>query len=392
MRPGRWCGRSGAGSAAAHVLLALVAAPALAADVRVNQDAFGTPQVEPAIAADPINPLNLVAAYMDMGDPVLTVRTHVFMGHAWSRDGGLTWQSARLPVRESQNDPSLVADRQGNFYLATLDFQFRLLGWKSRDGGAHFDGPVLVARNTDKPYMTIDPASGAIHVMWRKISGDQGTYPSRSTDGGASFSAPTLITSRFALGISPGVGPAGEVYAAWSSLGIEFSRSLDGGRSWLDPAATIARPVFPSGFLFELNGGLRFFDFPVLAVDRSAGPHRGRIYVVWNHFRHGTSLDISLSYSDDHGDTWSAPIRVNDDAIGNGADQWFPWVVVDESGHVHVVFLDRRNDPDNFLYSLYLATSTDGGAAFGPNVRVSDTLTGPTDFHRRLYGRSRSRG
>jgi hypothetical protein len=364
---------------AIRVLLALVVAPAFAADIRVNQDTFGTPQVEPAIAVNPADPLNLVAAYMDIGDPVFTVRTHIFLGHAWSRDGGLTWQSARLPVRESQNDPSLVADRRGNLYLATLDFQFRLRVWKSQDGGATFEGPTLVARNIDKPYMTIDPDSDALYVMWRQFTGEQGTYVSRSVDGGATFSKPTLIPSSLGLGVSPGVGPAGEVYAAWSGGGFRFSRSLDGGATWLEPSVVIAPLVLPPGFVFELNGGFRWNEFPVMAVDRSTGPFRGRIHVVWCDMRFG-SLDISHSHSDDRGDTWSAPVRVNDDAIANGADQWFPWVVVDESGRVHVIFLDRRDDPANFLYSLYLATSTDGGATFGPNVRVSDTLTGPTDF------------
>ena len=51
---------------------------------------------------------------------------------------------------------------------------------------------------------------------------------------------------------------------------------------------------------------------------------------------------------------------------------------VDNSGAVHVSFLDRREDPDNYLLAPYLATSTDGGQSFGPNIRVSGGQYGPT--------------
>jgi hypothetical protein len=56
------------------------------------------------------------------------------------------------------------------------------------------------------------------------------------------------------------------------------------------------------------------------------------------------------------------------------------WVNVDADGRVHVTFLDRREDFNNFLFGAYLATSTDGGVSFGPNVRVSDGIYGPTDY------------
>ena len=58
------------------------------------------------------------------------------------------------------------------------------------------------------------------------------------------------------------------------------------------------------------------------AVDRTAGPHRGRIYVVWDEAPSGDP-DVFLSFSDDRGDTWST----------------------------------------------YLATSTDGGLTFGATTR-----------------------
>ena len=50
-----------------------------------------------------------------------------------------------------------------------------------------------------------------------------------------------------------------------------------------------------------------------LAVDYSSGPHHGRLYVTWQDHQdnpHGDDL-IMLSHSDDGGQTWSAPEKVN---------------------------------------------------------------------------------
>jgi hypothetical protein len=120
-----------------------------------------------------------------------------------------------------------------------------------------------------------------------------------------------------------------------------------------------------------VNGNLNASAIAVIAVDRTNGPNRGRLYVVWNDARNG-DVDVFLTSSSDQGTTWTAPTRVNDDYVGGGADQLEPWVWVDDAGHVHVQFLDRRDDPANLKLSVYLATSTNGGASFGPNIRISD--------------------
>ncbi len=70
--------------------------------------------------------------------------------------------------------------------------------------------------------------------------------------------------------------------------------------------------------------------------------------------------------------TWSTAIRVNDDAVGNDADQFFPEIAVDGNGHVHVAFHDRRDDVEGRDVYYYMTTSTDGGLTFGPDLPVSD--------------------
>ena len=109
---------------------------------------------------------------------------------------------------------------------------------------------------------------------------------------------------------------------------------------------------------------------PVTMVDHSDGPYRGRIYINWTDVRNGEAdHDVFVTWSDDRGETWSAPMRVNDDPAG--AQQFFTWMTVDPvTGFIHVVFYDRRaahadhpntGDLRRRDTDVYLATSEDGG-------------------------------
>lgn len=111
------------------------------------------------------------------------------------------------------------------------------------------------------------------------------------------------------------------------------------------------------------------------AVDMSEGPHRGRVYVCWADQRNGEdNVDIFLAYSDNKGDTWSKPTRVNTDK--GTRHQFLPWMTTDPlTGIVYVVFYDRRNYKDNQT-DVYLARSFDGGATF-TNERISESSFEP---------------
>jgi len=100
--------------------------------------------------------------------------------------------------------------------------------------------------------------------------------------------------------------------------------------------------------------------FPQVGID----PKKGTLYVTWSDFRNG-DVDVFISHSDDHGKTWTAPKRVNDDPVHDGADQFLQWMAVDPTdGSVNVQFYDRRDDPANRLTRVTLARSTDGGRTF----------------------------
>ena len=122
---------------------------------------------------------------------------------------------------------------------------------------------------------------------------------------------------------------------------------------------------------------MRVFAFPAMDCDITGGPYDGRLYVAYMDWA-GSDHDIFFRRSDDQGVTWSSPIRINDDAFGNGRDQFHPWTTVSDDGVVNIVFYDRRNDPSNLLMDLYVTQSFDGGVTFEPNVRVTTVSSDPT--------------
>ena len=128
-----------------------------------------------------------------------------------------------------------------------------------------------------------------------------------------------------------------------------------------------------------------------LAVDNSSGPHHGRLYITWqdhDNNPHGDDL-IMLSHSDDGGQTWSAPDKVNQTPSGTFTDQAFePAVHVNDQGVVAVSYYDFRNDTQNTRDDNQLTTdhwvvrSEDGGATWN-----EDHLGGPFDLHQAPYAR-----
>jgi hypothetical protein len=146
-----------------------------------------------------------------------------------------------------------------------------------------------------------------------------------------------------------------------------FTRSLDGGVSFADPVRIDKPGQFadnPNRQDILPSKNARLPISPSLAYD----PIRDRLlWVYQNNLHRGVSgADISLQTSDDFGATWSDARTIN--VTGTGApaprDQFFPWLSVDESGDVHAIWYDTRNDPAHRMIETFQALSTDGGGTW----------------------------
>jgi hypothetical protein len=342
---------------------------------------------ETSIAINPRDPMNVVA--------VAQVPCHYY----YSFNGGLSWGEGDLPDPRNLGDPSVTFDRLGNVFYCYIG------GWansgifvsRSTNGGVTWPatGATLVEHVGIVPFedkswpvcdLTSGPHENNVYVSWTRFSAYGSASPadsswilfSRSTNNGTSYSTPLRISDRggdavdsdnTVEGAVPAVGPDGTVYVAWSGpRGIEFDRSTNGGISF-GPDRVISDQ--PGGWDFDIAGLDRANGLPVTKSDISFGPYRGRVYVNWSDKRNGDA-DIFLIYSDDGGDTWGPRNRVNDDPVGNGAEQFFTWCDVDPvTGIIYVVFYDRRGyPPGSASTDVYLAVSEDGGDTF-QNLKIS---------------------
>jgi hypothetical protein len=148
-----------------------------------------------------------------------------------------------------------------------------------------------------------------------------------------------------------------------------FDKSTDEGETWL--ATDINVTGFPVTWIYSIPGIELGVSFPIIACDRSNGPHHGTIYVNWADKRLGSNnCDIWLVKSTDGGLSWSEPVRVNDDPPGR--HQFFNFLTIDQvTGKIYIVFYDRRNYTDQST-DVYAAMSDDGGETF-TNFKISET-------------------
>jgi hypothetical protein len=71
---------------------------------------------------------------------------------------------------------------------------------------------------------------------------------------------------------------------------------------------------------------------------------------------------------------FGSPVRVNQDSVGNGKDQFQPQIAVAASGQVDISYFDRRNDPNDFFIDTYLSRSNDEGATW-TDTRVTNAMS-----------------
>jgi hypothetical protein len=260
----------------------------------------------------------------------------------------------------------------------------------SNDGGLTWNDGVAAVNHVntvvpfeDKPGLVVDTArnsrhQGNVYLAWTRfdVYGSKDPehksqiYFSRSTNRGQTFSMPIRISDtggdcvdsdNTVEGAVPSVGPNGEVYIVWAGpLGLVFDKSLDGGLTFGKDKVI---SDMPGGWDFSIEGLDRANGMPVTGVDLSNGPNKGTLYVNWIDARNGDA-DVFLMSSRDGGQTWSTPVRVNDDAVKNRKAQFFTWMSVDPvDGAVNIVFYDRR-DTRGAMTGLVLARSVDGGRTF----------------------------
>ena len=84
--------------------------------------------------------------------------------------------------------------------------------------------------------------------------------------------------------------------------------------------------------------------------------------------------------STDHGVTFSAPVRINDDPNPQNDWHWFGTLAVAPNGRIDVVWYDTRNGGNHINSQLFYSWSTDGGLTWAPNIAASNVFNPQAGF------------
>ena len=263
---------------------------------------------------------------------------------------------------------------------------------RSTDGGLTWGNPIAVAANGqfyDKNWTVCDntassPHYGNCYTEFDNPSSGDLEQMSTSTDGGMTW-GPPLPTADMShgLGGQPVVQPNGTVIVPYMGLDspyfaftISSFMSTDGGASW--SASTLISP----GVFHHPNGNIRAsFPIPDAEIDKS-----GRVYVVWSDCRFEASCatsDIVLSTSTS-GIKWSAVKRIPIDHVGSGIDHFINGLAVDSStpsrsAHIGLAYYFYPNanncTPTTCKLEVGFISSTNGGASWSASEKIAGPMT-----------------
>ncbi len=226
--------------------------------------------------------------------------------------------------------PQVTTDLLGNWVAV----------WSSRDalgGTIGTDTDILVARSTDagatwtapaalntnaasdagfdrRPQLATDGAGNWVAV-WHSddtlggtIGSDRDILVARSTDAGATWTAPAALNTNAASDAGTDddaqvtTDLLGNWVAVWSGtiegdFGILVARSTDAGATWTAPAALNTIASFAG-------------SDPQVTTDEA-----GRWVAVWDSIRTIFASDVLVAHSTDAGATWTAPVVLNPNAV-----------------------------------------------------------------------------
>lgn len=330
-----------------------------------------------------------------------------------STNNGQTWSSLGVlntnGVTDNGDDlrPILSTDGNGNWLCVwesdstlggTAGSDLDILYTRSSDNGINWTAPALLNTNgtTDSradeiPYITNDGLGNWVAV-WdssENLNGAAGfdfdVLVSRSTNNGATWSAPALLNTNGTTDDGDDIRAqiitdnTGNWLAVWHSdepvggSGFDFdilvARSTDNGLTWTAPVLLNTNGTTDSGLDYR----------PGIATDGA-----GNWITVWHSSSNvdgsGTDFDVYASRSSNAGVTWTAPALLNSNGTVDGsAPDEYVRVSTDGLGNWLAVW--NSNDSvggTGFDYDVYWTRSTNNGQTWTAMAPLNSTAT--TDF------------
>ena len=263
------------------------------------------------------------------------------IGFARSTDGGRHFGAPMtMPQSAGGWDPALTVGRNGTVYVAFMNSQgdetFPVVA-ASFDHGKTFPQVSALVPNVpnnwgDRDFIAVGP-DGAVYVTW-----DYGPSAADVTD---------ICT------------PGGSCAFATGDLNVVIQKSADGGRTW--------GPIIPVSPGFPASGG----DSAPMVIEpngRIDMEYQGYRITDTTTFAMAPAHSYFTS-SVDGGRTWSKPVQVGPDDLTMSLAEW--WIDgsigMDRAGNLYMTWDTQGATTD----TGWLSFSTDHGRTWSPLVRVT---------------------
>lgn len=358
----------------------------------------GLPANETAIAINPTNPRNVIAASNDYEPAVDST-----MGLYVSFDGGKTFpytRHARQIITPQRNmygtgDPVVVFDREGVAYAVFISF-----------GRSNFDSYIAVSRSTDSGVTWSAPVDGAPPAGTEMTPGDGIVVHNGGPDDAQFFhdkewavAGPRPPGATLVPGTDQGHVSPDRLYVTWTvfdsdvdGLGnvdsaIHVAYSDDQGRHWSAPQEISGSAPFCDFQTGDQDGACDEDQFSVPVVD----PRTGAVYVAFENFNvNSTERNQYLVVrSANGGATWDPPVKIAD--VFDGADKYPVCAgrqtldlmcartnaagnidIDPRTGRLYLAFSDNRNGTAaDTNTDVFVSSSGDGGRTWSSPLNIT---------------------
>ena len=261
------------------------------------------PQSETSVAVDPTNANHLLYSVNDLNAPSGAGAV------VWeSTDGGKTFKSFNQNASNFCYDTWLGFNSNGDAFMSYQCFN-QNIAYKKK-GQTTWTSTLLSIAGVapDRDMVTVDngassPFKGSVYIGYDDNGTGNTPYVLYSRNGFSGWARSSAIpTSAPTIGVNVATGPDGTVYAAWedySNQKLWLSKSTNGGASFGTPVLVTAYRLNTTGFfvLIPPQNSRGILPMPFITVAQG-GAHAGRLFVSYvDQDTSGSNTNISFRHS-----------------------------------------------------------------------------------------------